>query len=46
MMIVSKDTEIARTIQARIASYSPSLLDAGKSNRIACPILSLVGALS
>ena len=46
MMIFSDDTKIARSIQARIASYSASLLDAGKSNRITCSILSLVGALS
>ena len=35
-----------RSIPARIASYSTSLLDAGKSNRIACSILSPVGAIS
>ena len=46
MMIFSKDTEIARSILVGIASYSASLLDAGKSNRIACFILSLVRALS
>ena len=46
MMIFSEDTEIARSILARIASYSASLLDAGKSNLIACSILSPVGALS
>ena len=46
MMIFSEDTEIARSIPARIASYSASLLDAGKSNRITCSILSSIGALS
>ena len=46
MMIFTEDTEVARSISARIASYSASLLDAGKSNRIACSILSPVGALS
>ena len=34
MMIFSEDTEIARSIPARIASYSASLLDARKSNSI------------
>ena len=46
MMIFSEDTKIARFIRARIASYSASLLDAGKSNHIACSILSPIGALS
>ena len=46
MMIISEDTKIARSIQSRIASYSASLLDSRKSNRIACSILSLVRALS
>ena len=46
MMIFSKDTEVARSIPARIASYSTSLSDAGKSNRIAYSILSQVGSLS
>ena len=46
MMIFSKDTEVARSILAKIASYSASLLDAGKSDRIAYSILSSVGALS
>ena len=32
MMIFSKDTKTVRSIPARIASYSASLLDAGKSN--------------
>ena len=46
MTIFSEDTEIARSIPVRIASYSASLLDMGKSNRITCSILSPVGALS
>ena len=46
MMIFFEDTEIARSIPARIASYSASLFDEGKSNCIACFILSPVGALS
>ena len=46
MMIFYEDMEIARSISARIASYSASLLDAGKSNRIACSILSPIRALS
>ena len=46
MMRFSEDTDSARSTQARIASYSVSLLDAGKSSRMACSILSLVGALS
>ena len=40
------DTDYARSIQARIASYSVLLLDAGKSIRMACSTISLVGALS
>ena len=46
MMIFSKDTEIAKSIPARIASYFVSLLDAGKPNCMACSILYPVGALS
>ena len=46
MMIFSKDTNVARSIPARIASYSVSLLDARKSNRMACSILSPVKASS
>ena len=46
MMIFFEDMEIARSIPARIASYSASLLDVGKSNRIFYSILSSVGALS
>ena len=46
MMIFSEDTDVMRSILARIASYSVSLLDAGKSSRMACSILSPIGALS
>ena len=46
MMILSEDTDVARSISVRIASYSGSLLDMGKSSCMACSILSLVGALS
>ena len=46
MMIFSEDTDVARSILARIASYSVSLLDVGKSSRMACSIISPVGALS
>ena len=35
MMIFYENTEITRSIPARIASYSASLLDTGKSNHIA-----------
>ena len=46
MIIFSEDMEIARSIPAMIASYSASLLEARKSKRMACSIISLVGALS
>ena len=46
MMIFPEDIDVARLIPVRIASYSVSLLDAGKFSRIACSILFLVGALS
>ena len=46
MMIFFEYTDVARFILTRIASYSVSLLYVGKSSRIACSILSLVGALS
>ena len=46
MMVFSEDTYVVRSIPARIDSYSISLLDAGKSSRMACSILSPVGALS
>ena len=41
-----EDIDFARSTPARIASYSVSLLDAGKSYRIDYSILSLVKALS
>ena len=46
MMIFSADKEIVRLILTRIASYSISLLDLGKSNRMACSNISPVRALS
>ena len=46
MMIFSEDTQIVRSILARIASYSALLLDAGKSRCMTCFIISPVGALS
>ena len=46
MMIFSKDMEFARSIMAKIASYSVSLLDAGKPSRMASYILFTVRALS
>ena len=46
MMIFFEDTNAARSIQARIASYSVSLLDAEKSKRMACSIFSPIRALS
>ena len=46
MMLFFEDTDVARSIPARIASYSVSLLDAGKSNPMACSIHSPIGALS
>ena len=42
----SEDTDVARSIPVMIASYSVSLLDAGKSNCMACYTISLVKALS
>ena len=45
MMIFSKGTDVARSIPARIASYSISLLDVGKFSHMACSILSSVEAL-
>ena len=45
MMIFSKDTEIARSIPAMINSFSASLLETGKSKRMACSIISPVRAL-
>ena len=46
MMSFFEDIDFARSSMARIASYSVSLLDAGKPSRMACFILSPVGALS
>ena len=46
MMIFSEDMEIARFILAMIASYSASLLEAGKYKHMAYSIISPVGALS
>ena len=46
MMIFSVDTEIARSSSAMIASYSASLLEAGKFKHMACSMTSHVGALS
>ena len=46
MMIFSEDTKIARSIPVMIALYSALLLEEGKSKRMACSIISLVGALS
>ena len=46
MMIFSEDMKIAKSITARIASYSASLLDAGKSNYIACSILFPIWVIS
>ena len=45
-MIFFEDRNVARSISARIVSYSVSLLDAGKSSSMACSILSPVGVLS
>ena len=45
MMSFSEDIGFMRSILARIASYSISLLDAGKPTCMACYILSLVGDL-
>ena len=46
MIIFSEDMEIVRSIPAMIASYSALLLEARKFKRMACSIISLVGALS
>ena len=46
MMSFYVDTNFARSIPARIASYSVSLLDAEKSSHMDYSILSSVGALS
>ena len=46
MITLFEDTEIVRSTLARIASYSASLLEAGKSRRMACSIISPIEALS
>ena len=46
MIIFSEDTEIARAIPAMMALYLALLLEAEKSKRMACSIISLVEALS
>ena len=46
MMSFYEDTDFARLTLARIASYSVSLLDTGKSSRMTYSILSPVRALS
>ena len=43
MMRFFEDTDFVRSILAKIASYSVSLLDEGKFSRMACSILSSVG---
>ena len=43
MMSFYEVTDFARSTLTRIDSYSISLLDAGKSNHMACSILSPVG---
>ena len=46
MNVFSKDMEIARSILTMIALYSASLLETGKSKRMACSIISPIGDLS
>ena len=46
MIILSKDTKIARSSPTMIAAYLASLLEVGKFRCIACSITSLIGALS
>ena len=46
MIIFFEDMEIVKSIPAMIASYLASLLEAGKSKRMACSIISPIGALS
>ena len=46
MMIFSENTEIAKSSLAMIASYSASLLEAGKFSCMAYSMTSPVGALS
>ena len=44
MMILFEDTEITRSSPANITLYLASLLEAGKSKRMACSITSPVRA--
>ena len=46
MMNFYGDTDVVSSISDRIASYSVSLLEAGKPSYMACSILSPVRALS
>ena len=46
MMSFSKDADSERPTLAIIDLYLVSLLDMGKSSRMTCSILSLIGALS
>ena len=46
MQFFSKDTEIARSSLAMMASYSALLLEAKKFRRMTCSMTSPVGALS
>ena len=46
MMSFFDDTDCARSIPTRIASYSVSLFDTGKFSHMACSIFSPVGALN
>ena len=46
MMSFSEYTYFVRFTQARISSYSVSLLYAGKSSWMACSIISPIGALN
>ena len=46
MMSFYEDTDVARLILAKIASYSVSLLNVGKYRRMTYSILSLVRVLS
>ena len=43
MMIFFEDTDVARSILVRIASYSVSLLDTRKSSCMACLSFSQLG---
>ena len=46
MMSFYEDTNVARSIPARTALYSVSLLNVGKSSYMACSIISPIMALS